>query len=183
MALAACGDTTFVDDMRKIVHLEPAGRFSLSMDYFSHDKYGMLKPFKRKFIEAFGPPRAPGEPLTDRHRDLARALQTVTEDVLLHVARHLAASYPSRNLVLTGGVALNCVANARILRDTQFRHIWVPPCASDTGAPLGSVLWHHHQTLGKPRGFEMTHAFYGSCLQPGSDAQRACPSRARVQRA
>ena len=179
MALAACGDTTFVDGMRNIVHLEPAGRFSVNMDYFSHDKYGMLKPFKRKFIEAFGPPRAPGETLTDRHRDVARALQTVTEDVLLHVTRHLAANHPSRNLVLTGGVALNCVANARILGDTQFRHIWVPPCASDTGAPLGSALWHHHQTLGKPRGFELTHAFYGSAYSP--DQMRGALVRAGLE--
>ena len=104
--------------------------------------------------------------LTDRHRDVARALQAVTEDVVLHVARHLAATYPSRNLVLTGGVALNCVANARILRDTDFRRVWVPPCASDTGAPLGSALWHHHLTLGRPREFEMTHAFYGSAYSP-----------------
>src|SRR5262249_43264913 len=179
MALASCCYTTFVGGMRKIVRLEPAWRFSVNMDYFSHDKYGMLKPFKRKFIEAFGPPRAPGETLTDRHRDVARALQTVTEDVVLHIARHLAANYPSRNLVLTGGVALNCVANARILRDTQFRRIWVPPCASDTGAPLGSALWHYHQTLGKPRGFEMTHAFYGSAYSP--DQMRSALVRAGLE--
>jgi len=86
---------------------------------------------------------------------------------VVHVTRHLAATYPSRNLVLTGGVALNCVANARILRDTNFNRVWVPPCASDTGAPLGSALWHHHQTLGKPRGFELTHAFHGSAYGPG----------------
>src|SRR5262247_3340118 len=162
MALAACGDTTFTDEMRKVVRLEPAGRFSINMDYFNHDKYGMLRPFKRRFIDTFGPPRAPGEVLIDRHRDVARALQTLTEAVVVHVTRHLAAAYPSRNLVLTGGVALNCVANARILRDTDFRRVWVPPCASDTGAPLGSALWHHHQTLGKPRAFELTHAFYGT---------------------
>jgi carbamoyltransferase len=167
MALAACGDTSYVDDMRKVVRLEPAGRFSINMDYFNHDKYGMLRPFKRRFIETFGSPRAPGEMLTDRHRGVARALQTVTEDVVVHVTRHLAATYPSRNLVLTGGVALNCVANARILRDTDFHRVWVPPCASDTGAPLGSALWHHHQTLGKPRGFELTHAFHGSAYGPG----------------
>ena len=166
MALAACGDTTYVDSMRDIVRLQTGGQFSINMDYFSHDQYGLLRPFKQRFIDAFGPPRIPGEMLTDRHRAVARALQTVTEDVVLHVARHLAATYPSRNLVLTGGVALNCVANARILRDTDFRRIWVPPCASDTGAPLGSALWHHHRTLGKPRGFEMTHAFYGSAYNP-----------------
>jgi carbamoyltransferase len=117
--------------------------------------------------------------LTDRHRDVARALQTVTEDVVLHVVRHLAASYPPRNLVLTGGVALNCVANARILRDTEFRHVWVPPCASDTGAPLGSALWHYHQTLRKPRRFEMTHAFYGSAYS--ADQMRRALVRAELK--
>ena len=81
---------------------------------------------------------------------------------MLHVVRALAASHPSRNLCLTGGVALNCVANARILRDTDYRRVWVPPCASDTGAPLGSALWHQHQTLGRPRAFELTHPFYGT---------------------
>lgn len=172
MALAAYGDATYVAAMRDIVRLESEGRFSINMDYFSHDMYGMLRPFKPRFIEAFGSPRARDEALTDRHRAVARALQAVTEDVVLHVARHLAATYPSRNLVLTGGVALNCVANARILRDTDFRRIWVPPCASDTGAPLGSALWHHHQTLGNPRVFEMTHAFYGSDYGPDK-ARRA----------
>jgi carbamoyltransferase len=63
---------------------------------------------------------------------------------------------------LTGGVALNCVANARILRDTDYERVWVPPCASDSGAPLGSALWHYHQTLGHSRRLELTHAFYGT---------------------
>jgi carbamoyltransferase len=76
-------------------------------------------------------------------------------------------------------VALNCVANARILRDTPFRRVWVPPCASDTGAPLGSALWHHHQTLGNPRGFEMTHAFYGSAYS--SDEMRRALVRAGLE--
>ena len=179
MALAACGDTTYVDAMRDIVRLEPAGRFSINMEYFNHDRYGMLRPFKHRFIEKFGPARVSGETLTDRHRDLAHALQAVTEDVVLHVTRHLAATYPSRNLVLTGGVALNCVANARILRDTDFRRIWVPPCASDTGAPLGSALWHHHQTLGKARSFELTHAFHG--LAYGPDQMRHALVRAGLE--
>jgi carbamoyltransferase len=99
--------------------------------------------------------------------------------VVLHVVRHLAANYPSRNLVLTGGVALNCVANARILRDTEFHRVWVPPCASDAGAPLGSALWHYHQTLGKPREFEMTDAFYGSAYS--SDHMRSALVRAGLE--
>ena len=161
MALAACGSDTYLDRMRDIVHLEDEGRFSINMTYFSHDRYGMLRPFTRKFLDTFGPARERGSPLADRHRDLARALQTVTEEVVVHVARWLAKAYPSKNLCFTGGVALNCVANGRILRDTDFERVWIPPCASDTGAPLGSALWHYHQTLGHPRRFEMTHAFYG----------------------
>jgi carbamoyltransferase len=161
MALAACGSDTYLHRMRDIVHLEDEGRFSINMTYFSHDRYGMLRPFTRKFLDTFGPARERGSPLADRHRDLARALQTVTEEVVVHVARWLAKAYPSKNLCFTGGVALNCVANGRILRDTDFERVWIPPCASDTGAPLGSALWHYHQTLGHPRRFEMTHAFYG----------------------
>jgi carbamoyltransferase len=109
----------------------------------------------------FGPPRAPGAPLSDRHRAIARALQVVTEETILHIVRELTRAHSSRNLVFAGGVALNCVANARILENTAIERVWVPPCASDTGAPLGAALWHHHQTLGNPRGFELEHPFYG----------------------
>src|SRR5690606_11132616 len=97
----------------------------------------------------------------DRHRAIAYALQKVTEDVILHVVREIVRTSPSRNLVLTGGVALNCVANARILEMTDVQQIWVPPGASDTGAPLGAALWHYHQTCNNPRRFELDHAYYG----------------------
>ena len=162
MALAACGGDTYAEKFRHLVHFEKGGQFSLNRDYLRHDRYGQVRPFTRQFLDLFGPPRRRHEPITDHHRDLAFALQATTEEVVLHVVRALAATHPSRNLCLTGGVALNCVANARILRDTDYRHVWVPPCASDTGAPLGSALWHQHQTLGCPRGFELTHPFYGT---------------------
>jgi len=162
MALAACGSDTYVDAMREIVHFQPEGRFSVNMAYFSHDRYGMLQPFTRKFLDRFGPARSPGMPLSDRHRDLAQALQRVTEEVVLHVVRGLRKQYPSRNLCFTGGVALNCVANGRILADAGFERVWIPPCASDTGVPLGSALWHYHQTLGLPRQYELAHAYQGA---------------------
>jgi carbamoyltransferase len=167
MALAACGENTLVGKMRDIVRLQEEGHFTINKAYFSHDTHGMLRPFTRKFLDLLGPARRRDEPIADRHRDLARALQTVVEEVVIHVARGLSRNYPSRNLCLTGGVALNCVANARLLQDTDFARIWIPPCASDTGAPLGSALWHYHQTLGNERGFQMTHAFLG--LQPSDD--------------
>ena len=89
---------------------------------------------------AFGPPAPPGEPLTDRHRDVAFALQAVTEEIILHLVRGLLKKHAARDLCMTGGVALNCVANAKILEQTDVERLWVPPCASDTGAPLGSAL-------------------------------------------
>lgn len=161
MALAACGEERFVSQMRDIVRLQDNGRFAINMDYFSHDTFGMLRPFKRKFIDAFGPPRRRNDPLTQHHRDVAYALQKVAEEVILHVVRAAAKQHPSRNLVISGGVALNCVANGRLLSESGFERLWVPPCASDTGAPLGSALWHYHQTLGQPRRTTLDHAYFG----------------------
>lgn len=161
MALAACGGPTYVDRMRKLIHLTEDGGFKINREYVSIDTHGLIRPFTEKFIAEFGPARKPDEPVTDRHRDLAYALQAVTEEAVLHIVRSLEKTTTSRNLVITGGVALNCVSNARVLRDTAFERVWVPPCASDTGAPLGSALYHYHNTLGRPRTFEMTHPFYG----------------------
>lgn len=162
MALAACGGPTYVNRFRRLIRLRDAGRFEFDPDYVSFHTHGLVRPFTSRFTQEFGPARQPGEPLLDRHRDLAAALQTVTEDAVLHLARELGRRTRSRNLCLVGGVALNCVANARILSDTGFQRVWVPPCASDTGAPLGSALWHYHQTLGYPRVQELTHAFHGA---------------------
>ena len=161
MALAATGDKTYARKFRDLIHFEPDGEFSISRDFISYDTHGLNKPFKNQFVEAFGQRREKGEPIIDRHRDLAFALQSTVEETILHVVRGLSKRHKSRNLCLTGGVALNCVANALILRDTDYHSVWVPPCASDSGAPLGSALWHYHQTLGKQRTFQLTHAFHG----------------------
>jgi carbamoyltransferase len=161
MALAAFGEDTYVESFRDVVHLTPDGGYAVNMAYFAYASFGQLKPFKPLFAETFGPPRAPHEPITDQHRDLAFALQAVTEEVVLHIVRGMLRQFPQRDLCIGGGVALNCVANAKILEHTEVRRIWVPPCASDTGAPLGSALWYYHQQLGHARGFELRHAFYG----------------------
>ncbi len=161
MALAACGDDSYVSRFREVITLLDEGRYAVDMSYFNYGKYGELKPLAPKFYEVFGSERAPGGKLEDRHLAVAYALQAVTEDVVLHVVRAMNSQRPCDNLVLSGGVALNCVANAKILEETDVRRVWVPPCASDTGAPLGSALWHWHQNLGKLRGFELTHAYYG----------------------
>ncbi len=161
MALAAYGDDRYVDQFRRLFRLEPDGRYRLDMSYFAFHRYGEFKPLGRKFYDTFGPAREPGSEITERHQAIARGLQAATEEVIVHVVRALERNFSSRNLIFSGGVALNCVANARVLEETGFERLWVPPCASDTGAPLGSALWHYHQTLGQPRRMELTHPFYG----------------------
>ncbi|MEQ1718021.1 MAG: carbamoyltransferase C-terminal domain-containing protein [Hyphomicrobium sp.] len=161
MALAAYGDDSYVARFRDVVRLTGDGRYQINMDYFSFDAFGEIRPLTRKFFDTFGPARGDTEPLEDRHRAIAYALQHVSEDVILHIVREISRTSPSRNLVLAGGVALNCVANARILADTPVERLWVPPGSSDTGAPLGACLWHHHQTMGGPRRFELKRADYG----------------------
>lgn len=161
MGLAAYGSPNLVGAFRDVLRLGGQGRYALNMDYFSFDCYGMARPMKSKFDRRFGAPRRPDEPLTDHHRDLAFALQAVTEQAILHLTRHLAQAHPSRNLVLSGGVALNCVANARILEETNYREIWIPPNPSDTGATLGSALWYHHQVARQPRTYRLTHPYFG----------------------
>jgi carbamoyltransferase len=161
MGLAAYGTPAYAERFRKLVELTDDHRYRVDMSYFSYDRYGQLRPLRDRFLKVFGTPRAAGQPLTQVHRDIACGLQTMLEETVLHVVRGLERQFTTRNLVLSGGVALNCVANARILRETAFEHVWVPPGASDCGAPLGSALWHHHVTLGARRHFELTHAFYG----------------------
>ena len=161
MALAATGDKTYAKKFHELICFKPDGEFSISRDFISYDTHGLNKPFKSRFIETFGPRREKDDPITDRHCDLACALQSTIEEAVLHVVRALSKRHKSRNLCLTGGVALNCVSNARVLRDTDYGSIWVPPCASDSGAPFGSALWHYHQTLGTPRTYQLTHAFHG----------------------
>ncbi|MEM1370858.1 MAG: carbamoyltransferase N-terminal domain-containing protein, partial [Pseudomonadota bacterium] len=162
MALAAMGEPSRVEEMRQLVHLDPDGGFTINRDFISYDTHGLIKPFTQKFIDTFGPQRERHEPIEQHHRDLAFAVQAITEETVLHLVNALAEKTDCRNLVITGGVGLNCVANGRVLRDTPFERVWVPPCASDTGAPLGSALYYTHHILGKPRVMEMTHASYGA---------------------
>lgn len=161
MALAAYGDDRFVAAFDDCVKRLPDGQYALDMSYFSFDTYGEWRPFKRKFFDTFGPPRATDEPVDERHKAVAFALQRMTEKTIAHIVQHMVRTQKTTKLVFSGGVALNCVANAHLLAATDVSEIWVPPSASDTGAPLGAALWHHHQTLGKARTFELTRADYG----------------------
>ncbi len=161
MGLAAYGDDTFVEKFKDFIHLTDDGGYRINMDYFSYDRFGQLRPFKKKFYDQFGPAAGRGETPGQRAMDISFALQSRVEEAILHMVRALLKRYPSKNLVLSGGVAMNCVANAKILTETDYERIWIPPSASDSGVPLGSALWHHYQDLDNPRNFELTHAYYG----------------------
>lgn len=168
MALAALGGPAYKDKFKDLIQFLPEGRVAVNKAYVNYNTHGFIEPWKPKFYETFGPARKAGEPLTEHHHNIAWALQHWTEEALLHIVRELYRVQKNKNLVISGGVALNCVANARILRDTDFQRVWVPPVASDTGVTFGSTLYHWHQTLGNKRAFELNHAFYGKAF---SDAE------------
>ena len=161
MALAALGTPAYKDKFKDLIQLLPEGRIAINKSYIKYDTHGLIEPFKPKFYALFGPRRKREEPITEHHHNIAWALQHWTEEALLHMTRELYRVNKSKNLVISGGVALNCVANARILNETDFERVWVPPVASDTGVSFGSTLYHWHNTLGNKREFELTHAFYG----------------------
>ena len=167
MALAALGGPAYKEKFKDLIRLLPGGRVSVNKDYIKYPTHGLIEPFKPSFYALFGPRRKVSEPLTEHHYNIAWALQHWTEEALLHIVREMQRVQKSKNLVISGGVALNCVANARILRETGFERVWVPPVASDTGVCFGSALFHWHQTLGKPRNFELTHAYYGQGYNDG----------------
>lgn len=146
MGLAPYGRPVFADLIReKLIELNPDGAFSLNMEYFDYE--AGLKMTSERFDRLFGgPPRRKHEPLTERHKDLAASIQRVTEELILRMARTLQKMTGSKNLCLAGGVALNCVANGRLLRESDFERIWIQPAAGDAGGALGSALavWHRY---------------------------------------
>ena len=134
----------------RLLDLKPDGSFRLDLSYF--DYCTGLRMTNEKFHDLFGgAPRKPGEPLTQRHMDLAASIQTATEEVVLTLTRALAAETGAHNLCLAGGVALNCVANGRVWRDGRFRGLWIQPAAGDAGGALGAALCTYHLFKDQPR--------------------------------
>ncbi|MEL6445572.1 MAG: carbamoyltransferase [Bacteroidota bacterium] len=171
MGLAPYGEPRFVDTIREhLIDLKDDGSFRLHMDAFEY--VSGLRMTGRRFAELFGGPRrAPESPLTQREMDLARSVQAVTEDALLRMARHVHAETGMPNLCLAGGVALNCVANGRILRESPFERVWIQPAAGDAGGALGAALMAWHHWADQPRTVGTSDAMQGSYLGPAfSDA-------------
>ena len=167
MGLAPYGEPKYVDAiLEELVDLKEDGSFRLNMGYF--DYCVGLTMTNGKFERLFGgPPRKPESKLTQRDMDLARSVQEVTEEILFRMARHARQETGQRNLCLAGGVALNCVANGRILREGLFDRIWIQPAAGDAGGALGAALFVWHQCLDQPRqADERKDSQQGSYLGP-----------------
>jgi len=159
MGLAAYGKPAFREAFDRLITIRPDGSFRLGMDYFGY----LHKPTMtyRRLEGLLGPPRQPGEPLAERHHDIAATLQDVLEEALIKIARHVHAKTGLTKLCLAGGVALNCVANGRVLRETPFDEIFVQPAAGDDGASIGCAAYLYHTLMGHPRGGPLRNAFLG----------------------
>jgi len=167
MGLAPYGEGTYTDlILRELIDLKPDGSFRLDMGYFGY--LDDLEMTNERFAKLFGgPPRAPEAPLTKRDMDLARSVQEVTEEIVLRMARHARQLTGKSRLCLAGGVALNCVANGKLLRAGVFDELWIQPAAGDAGGALGAALAIWHNELGKPRAADGRHdAMQGAYLGP-----------------
>jgi carbamoyltransferase len=191
MGMAPYGQPRYVDKVWKLVHQNQDGSFSLDMDYFSFH-HSTDKTYNQKFVELFGEPRPskmlffteetgfpkyfgtpPGNykelsKQNQHYADIAASIQRVTEELLIGMANNLHRQTGLKKLCMAGGVALNSVANTRILRETPFEEMYVQPSAGDGGGALGAALWAYNTLLGKPRNWQMEHAYWG---RSNSDAE------------
>jgi carbamoyltransferase len=173
MGLAAYGEAAQLDALRDIVRTKGNG-FRLGLEYFTHHRTGpemswaeadktpsLGKLFSEAMERRLGPKRNPEEPLEQRHRNLASALQARLEEVYLGMLKKLGERTGLKAVCLAGGVAFNCVANGKIFDTTEFEQIYVQPAAGDGGLSVGAAYYVWHQILGKPRSFVMDHAYWG----------------------
>jgi carbamoyltransferase len=173
MGLAAYGEAEQLEAFRDIVRANGNG-FRLGLDYFTHHRTGpemswadadktptLGKMFSEAMERRLGPKRNPEEPLEQRHRNLASALQARLEEIYLGMLKKLAERTGLKAVCLAGGVAFNCVANGKIFDTTGFEQVYVHPAAGDAGLAVGAAYYVWHQVLGKPRSFVMDHAYWG----------------------
>ncbi len=172
MGLAPYGEPLYVDRIKRhLVDVREDGSFRLDTKYFGY--LDGLKMTNRRFAELFdGPPRQPEAEITKREMDLARSIQVVTEEILMKMARYARAISGMRNLCMAGGVALNCVANGKILREGIFDDVWIQPASGDCGGALGAAYSVWHQVLDKPRRANPNDAMQGALLGPEFSSEK-----------
>ncbi len=184
MGLAPYGEPRFASLIRdNLIDLKPDGSYRLNMDYF--DYCTGLTMTNAKFDALFGgPPRKPEQRLTQREMDLTASVQKVLEDALIQMTRSLAKEFGQENLCLAGGVALNCVANGKILRDGAFKRVWIQPASGDAGGAVGAALSAYHGYARKPRtvakkGDGMAGAFLGPAYSQDDIEARLIDQKAK----
>ena len=166
MGLAPYGEPKYYDTiMEKLIDLKEDGSFRLDMSYFPycHKMVMINKNFEKLFG---GPARNPESALTQREMDIAASIQAVTEEIMLRMVRYVHKQTQMKNLVLAGGVALNCVGNGRILRESPFENIWIQPAAGDAGCAVGAALFVWYQLLENERKADDSDMQQGSLLGP-----------------
>ncbi|MCC7486348.1 MAG: carbamoyltransferase [Burkholderiales bacterium] len=180
MGLAPYGEPRYTQlILENLIDLREDGSFRLNLDYFNYCVG--LTMTNRRFDRLFGQsPRTPEQLLTGFHMDIAASIQRVTEEIMLRMTRAVARETGERNLCLAGGVALNCVANGKVLRDGKFENIWIQPAAGDAGGSVGAALCAYHLYKGEPRCADGSRdAMKGSYLGPGF-GQRDIEDRLRA---
>ena len=195
MGMSPYGRPNRMDDVAKLIKVAHDGSFRLDMDYFAFHR-STTTSYSSKFLDLFGEPRVhdstfytptthPNQDHPDwddtvaqtnqAYADIAASIQRVTEETVLKMVAHAHETTGSKNLCIAGGVALNSVANGRILRESAFENVYIQPSAGDSGGALGAALYVYHVLLGKPRKFVMDHAYWGKAYGEGEivDAIRA----------
>ncbi|MBN2303278.1 MAG: hypothetical protein JXQ72_02295 [Anaerolineae bacterium] len=178
MGMSPYGDPTMTDKVKQLINLNSDGSFDLNMDYFSYH-HSARHSFNDKFVRLFGEPRVHSEEFftarsdpsraheteavkrNQYYADIARSIQVVTEEALINMANAVYEKTKAKKLVMAGGVALNSVANYKLLTQTPFEEIYIQPAAGDDGGALGAALWAYHIVLGQPRKMVMNDAYYG----------------------
>jgi carbamoyltransferase len=174
MGLAAYGQPEFIDEFRRIVRPDGQISFRLGLDYFIHQSQGAEmtwrdasstpvqgRLFSDYLEQRLGPARKAEEPLTARHYNMAASMQAALEEVLATQWSGLAAKTGEKSLCLAGGVAFNCLANGKIFEKSPFERVFVHPAAGDAGLSVGAAFALYHGVLGRPRDFQMDHAYWG----------------------
>jgi carbamoyltransferase len=165
MGMAPYGQPRYVDRIKKMIRIGSDGSYWLDLDHFAFH-YSPDTTLSPKFSEVMGrPPRDPAlgdKSLDPFYCDVASSIQAVTEEVMITLASAIGRRTGSKNLCLSGGVALNSVANAKVLRDAGFEQLYIPPAPGDDGGAIGAALWAYHHLLGKPRVPALGHAYLGS---------------------
>jgi carbamoyltransferase len=184
MGLAPYGEPKYAQKiLEHLIDVKADGSFRLDQQYFNYCTG--LTMTNGRFDELFGgPPRKPEELLVQRHMDLAASIQAVTDEIVLRLTRALRTETGISNLCLAGGVALNCVANGKVLRDSSFEHIYIQPAAGDAGGALGAALVGYYLQLGQPRqvnGDAMRGAYLGPAFAQDDIEARLKKSGARFE--